>query len=398
MEPEGLRISRYWDFPLDKPKLQGSEEDFRREFDSLLTRTVERQMVSDAPLGAFLSSGTDSFAIVRAMKDAGHTDVTAFTIGFSNPDYDESPFTRLAADALGVKLVSESISPPKTEELIRRIRPHAREPFADSSSIPVFLLCEMTARHVKVALSGEGADELLAGYATHQANRMARLLRLVPGFVREGLLRPIAWRLPEWGGKYSLREKATRFLHGAGEGKWRDHASWRVLLTPELKRLVYTPEFFEQTKGFDPLAKYVEPMLRAAGHGLPDIDCHTYADASFYLPSDMLVKADRMSMAHGLEVRVPFLDPAVVEFCFRLPAEMKINGRSRKHLLRRVIADRYPLALQQRPKSGFNMEYDHCGPGGVDFDNPFCRRISLPYERLFSRYHRMMLRHLLDML
>lgn len=389
---------KYWDFPLDAPRLRGSEDELAEEFDRLLRETVSRQMVSDVPLGVFLSAGTDSFAIVRAMVDAGHKDVTACSIGFSNPQWDELPFARKAAEALGVRVLAEQVDPGLGRELIPRIRPHAREPFADSSSIPTWQLCEMTRKHVTVALSGEGADELLGGYATHRASDMARFARLIPGFVRQGLLTPLAHRLREGGGKYSLREKSTRFLFGAGQGKWRDHASWRTLLTPELKREVYTPEFHEATKGFDPVGRYVEPMRRASAAGLDDLHCRLYADLSFYLPSDMLVKADRMSMAHGLEVRVPFLDLAVVDFCWRLPAKMKIKGESRKHLLRRVIADRYPLELQQRPKSGFNMEYDLNAPPWVAFDNPFCRATRVPTDRLFGRYHQMMLEYLLAML
>ena len=395
---EDGRITRekYWDLPLGAEKSRSDDRELTEEFDRLLTRVVERQMVADVPLGGFLSSGTDSFAIVRAMQNVSHGQTRAFSIGFTDKRFDELPFTKQAAEVLGVALDSQTMR-LDFDSLVRRVAPHCREPFADSSSLPVYLLCEMASRHVKVALSGDGGDEMLGGYASYRAAGRAAAYRHLPRWLRRHLLAPLARRLPEVGGKYTLREKAARFVLGAEEGKWRDHASWRVVLHDELKRSVYTDEFYRQVKDFDPLDLYVEPMRRAHGAGCGELDCLLYADLTFYLPNDMLVKVDRMSMAHGLEVRVPFLDVDLLEFCWRLPDRMKIRGRRTKHILREVISDLYPPSLQRRPKSGFNVA-PRPDRLPVQFRNRFCRPIALDYRQAFGRYHQLMIEYMLRVL
>ena len=388
---------KYWDLPLDAPKLDGGDAELTEEFDRMLGAAVERQMISDVPLGGFLSSGTDSFAIIRAMQNVSRGRTRAFSVGFADSRFDELPWTRQAAAALDVHLDAQ-VMPLDYQALCPRVAPHCLMPFADSSALPVYQLCRAARRHVTVALSGDGADEMLGGYATYAAAAQAATYRRVPRLLRRGLLAPLARRMPDLGGKYSLRDKAGRFVVGAEEGPMRDHAAWRVILHRELKEKVYTPEFLRQTEGFDPLGLYAEPVARARAAGCGVLDSLLYADQTFYLPNDMLVKVDRMSMAHGLEVRVPFLDVDLVEFCWRLPESMKRRGAMGKIILRGAIAEAYPEALQRRGKSGFNMACDRRGERTVRFDNPFCRPVSLAYRHSFGRYHQLMMRFLLEML
>ena len=389
-------FTKYWDLPLSAPKLAGSEEELTAEFDRLLRESVKRQMISDVPLGGFLSSGTDSFAIVRAMTAARPGQTRAFSVGFTDVRFDELPWTARAAAALGVPLETRRMD-LDMGSLCEEVAPHSREPFADSSALPTYQLCRMAAGHVKVALSGDGADEMLAGYATYPASTRARQYRRAPRWLRRSVLAPLARALPDTGGKYSLGETARRFVLGAEQGPWRDHASWRVVFHQVLKRLCYTSEFWNQVKDFDPIDLYAQPMRRAHEAGCETLDCLLYADQTFYLPNDMLVKVDRMSMAHGLEVRVPFLDKDLVEFCWRLPAAMKRRRRG-KYILRRSIAEEYPAALARRPKSGFNMAYDAARPPRPRLENPFCRPITLEPGHTFGRYHRLMIEYLLKFL
>ena len=355
VEKEKFIFKQYWDIKLDAPKLRESDDDLINEFDRLITKVVHRQTISDVPIGAFLSSGTDSFAVVRAMEKTNPGQTSAFSIGFNSKSFDELPDTKLAAKSLGVSLTSKYMN-IYDEDLLPEIARHCLEPFADSSCLPTYLLCKMASEHVKVALGGDGGDELLGGYDTYRANRYAEWYRRIPSRIRNGIVAPLVSAIPESDTRYSLRQKATRFVRGSEEGKWRDHASWRTIFPGSLKRIIYTPEFLRTVQDFDPINLYTKPMLRAKEEGCSDLDCYLYSDLNFYLPNDMLVKVDRMSMAHGLEVRVPLLDKELVEYAWKLPSHMKVrSGRIGKYILRRVIERDFPGPLKKRTKRGFNV-------------------------------------------
>ena len=345
---------RYWDLDLGASKRCESEAVLIEEFDRLITRVVKRQMISDVPVGAFLSSGTDSFAVVRALEQINPGRTEAFSIGFRERSFDELPDTELAAASLGVRLVSRYCD-MGAEVVLPRIIRHCCEPFADSSCLPTYLLCAMASEHVKVVLGGDGGDELLAGYETYRANGYAEWYRRVPSGIRRVVASSV-FVIPESGRRYSLRQKASRFVYGAEEGRWRDHASWRTIFPASLKRRLYLPELLQELQEHDPIDLYAEPMRRAKAAGCSDLDCCLYADLTFSLPNDMLVKVDRMSMAHGLEVRVPLLDRELVEYAWTLPPQMKLrSGHIGKYILRRVIEREYPKRLEKRSKRGFNV-------------------------------------------
>ncbi|XPV77165.1 MAG: asparagine synthase (glutamine-hydrolyzing) [Desulfovibrio sp.] len=389
-----VTVSTYWTMPIGQPRMRATEADMLAGFDAQLRAAVSRQMVSDVPLGAFLSSGVDSFAVVRAMQKNGHKDVKAFSIGFGRPEYDELPNARIAAEALGVNLTATQFQEADVA-LLKDIVPHTCDPFADSSAMPVYQLCQMTSEHVTVALSGDGADEMLGGYEVYTANKLARIYRFIPEALRRNIVKPLVALLPDKNAKYTLREKGGRFVFGAEQGLTRGHASWRVIMTPEMKKELYTPEFYEEVKDHDPVAPYANAMQNGLDAGLEPLEAALYADMVFYLPSDMLVKVDRMSMAHGLEVRVPLLDREFIDYCWSLPPEMKINGKVKKYILRKAISDLYPEELNRLPKSGFNVNYDSDGDfsfhdgGGIIDPVAACR----PHG--FGRYHQFLTRHAL---
>lgn len=386
-EKKSQHIIKYWDVPFGEKKIRTSEQEYLDEMDALFAEVVARQMISDVPVGIFLSAGTDSFAIARTIVKTGKKDIQAFSIGFKHQAFNELDKTRLAAKTLEIPLISQNLG-EDIEHIIDHVARHSQEPFADSSSLPLYLLSEMASRHVKVVLSGDGADELLGGYPIYKANHYAEIYRRFPSWIRTGLLRPLARWVPDIGGKYTYKEKVSRFLYGAEQGKGLDHVSWRVFIHQEWKKKLYTPDFYHAVKEFNPLELYLNHILHAKAQGCSDLDACLYADLKFYLPNDMLVKVDRMSMAHGLEVRVPFLDIEMVTFCWQLPEYLKIHHGTLKYILRKLIADCYPRTLQQMPKSGFNViTYRNLwSQKTADSKNPFYRPQQLAQLHRFSRY------------
>ena len=352
VEESGMRAWKYWSIPYtdQEPRSFSSAV---AEFTGLLDEVVRAQLVSDVPVGAFLSGGLDSAAIVRSMTRARRQGVHALTVGFDVPGFDERSYARQTADCLGVDLHSETVSLDAVH-LLPKLSLHMEEPTADSSMLPVYLLCRAARERFTVAISGDGADEILAGYDTYRATALAARYRKLPKIIRRGLIAPLAQRLPIRDGKYSLHQMAVRFTEGAEQGAGRDHASWRIMLTPSLKRRVYNQDFADSVAHADPVGNYAAAIVNPNGKDV--LTGLLHADTCFYLPNDMLVKVDRMSMAHGLEVRVPLLDDRVVGFCANLPAAYKLaNGKVRKHILRESLRDSLPAEILSRPKSGFNI-------------------------------------------
>jgi asparagine synthase (glutamine-hydrolysing) len=350
----GMRTWRYRDNPYEAEVRDVDIDEAIAGFDERFDRVVRSQMVSDVGVGAFLSGGIDSAAIVRGMQRAGLGAVRAFNIGFDWEGFDERPAARQTAQDLGVELEERTVQ-PEAAEVLPELSRHLEEPTADSSALPVWFLCRGAAERHKVALSGDGADEILAGYETYRAAELAERYRGIPAPIRHQLVERAVRLLPAGDGKYSLHQRATRFVHGAELGAGRDHCAWRIIFTDALKARLYAADFRRATEGLDAIGLYADhvdavPSSRERLAGLLN------ADMEFYLPNDMLVKVDRMSMAHGLEVRVPFLDDEIVRYCANLPADHKLHrGRVRKHLLRESLRGSIADDTLDAPKSGFNI-------------------------------------------
>lgn len=350
----GLRVQRYWDQPYSERAASIDFADAVVEFTEQFDRITKAQLVADVPVGAFLSGGLDSAAVVRAMKHAACGEVHALTVGFNAGGFDERGAARTTARSLGVALDEQEASLSDVT-LFQELSRHMEEPTADSSMLPVYLVCRAASERFKVCMSGDGADEILAGYDTYRATAMAERYRRLPCFLRRGIIGPLARRLPIREGKYGLHQVATRFVQGAEMGSGRDHCAWRLIFHEELKSRLYSPELRARVNGGDPLAGYAAcidevPAERDRLEGL------LHADTTFYLPNDMLIKVDRMSMANGLEVRVPFLDVEMVRYAASLPADFKLHRRRvRKHILRESLRGSIPDSVLDRPKSGFNI-------------------------------------------
>jgi asparagine synthase (glutamine-hydrolysing) len=316
----------------------------------LLGDAVGRRLVADVPLGAFLSGGIDSSTIAAMMRMRSNAAVRTYSIGFREEGFDEAPHARAVAAYLGTDHTELYVSPAEAREVIPELPTIYDEPFADSSQIPTYLLSKLTREHVTVALSGDGGDELFAGYTRH---RFARLASGMPAPMGKalacgiGVAGPALWErvfslLPtEWRPKLAADKmhKASRLFRAGEESGYLTLVSaW-----DDPDELVIG--------GKEPKGPIFDAGLARA---LPDsLDRMQYLDTITYLPDDILTKVDRASMAVALEVRVPILDHRIVEFSWRLPARFKMRGGKGKWLLRQVLYRHVPKALVERPKSGF---------------------------------------------
>jgi asparagine synthase (glutamine-hydrolysing) len=358
----GVRVSTYWSIPYRESADTIPFPEAVAQFTALLDRVTAAQLVADVPVGAFLSGGLDSAAIVRAMTRATGATST-LTVGFDVASFDERPAAKTVAERLGVPFTSQEVT-LDAADLLPRLSRHMEEPTADSSMLPVYLLCREARRRFTVAMSGDGADEILAGYDTYRATAFARRYRRLPVPVRRLLARG-ARHLPVTDRKYGVRQRATRFVEGAEMGPGRDHAAWRLLFSDALKARVFTEDFRRAVTASDPLGAYAARMAVPPATREP-LTRLLHADTTFYLPNDMLVKVDRMSMAHGLEVRVPFLDVELVAFAANLPAGYKLyGGRARKHILRESLRGSLPDRILEAPKAGFNAPLEAWMRGGL---------------------------------
>lgn len=354
-----LRLVRYWDiasFFLEKRAFK-NEAEAGEELRDLIDDAVRLRLVSDVPLGAFLSGGLDSSTIVAAMSllnDANS--VRSFSIGFSEEGFDERRHANLVARALGVNHVDQEVTEDMASAL-PDISYFADEPFADTSIIPMYFLSRMTREHVTVSLSGDGADEIFAGYETYAADYLRHLTRWVPaGLVRtlELIARTL---LPELRGKVSFDYKLRQFLKGHQQDAVGAHYAWRLIFTEDDKSDLLRPDVRDAMQTHDPLSEFRRFADEVAPAGL--IDKMMYVDLKTWLVDDILVKTDRASMAHGLETRMPFLDHRLVEFAAALPIDLKMKGLKKKYLLKRSQTSRLPASTLSRRKAGFNAPLAH---------------------------------------
>jgi len=348
------RLERYWQ--LGVPGVDGSAatsldiglEDAARELRVHLERVVRRRLISDVPLGAFLSGGIDSSAIVALMAGAMDEPVKTFTIGFEDRDgFDERPFARAVAERFGTEHHEEVVR-PSAVELVERLVWHHDQPFGDSSAIPTYLLSQVTRRHVTVALSGDGGDELFGGYERFAAGLAVDRLLGLPAVVRGAGERLVATLPPD-----ALRGRVgrvQRFAAAVEKGMPWAYLDW----------ISYVPEPWRRglLEAPDDWAREDYARRWRASAGARPLDRLLALNVETYLVDDLLVKADRMSMAHGLEVRSPFLDTGLLEFATRLEPSLKIRGLSLKRVLKHALADLLPREVLSRPKRGFGVPLD----------------------------------------
>jgi asparagine synthase (glutamine-hydrolysing) len=326
----------HWRKDDGRPRAAGEYEE---ELSALLDSSIRYRMISDVPLGAFLSGGIDSSLTVALMRKAGSGPVKTFSIGFGERGYDESPHARAVARHLGTDHHEKICTPQEALALVRRIPDAYDEPFADSSAIPTMLVSEFTRRHVTVSLSGDGGDELFCGYPRYRWVRQGGMALRIPGFLRKPVASLLS-RIPV----HKVQRGAESVLHDDPAEMYFDTVG--IFGRRGLSGIVADPVD-------DSHLSYFRTFRDPRSGGIVERAMAT--DILTYLPDDILAKVDRASMAYSLEARVPLLDHRVVEFAARLPMEFKVRGGETKHLLRKILLRHVPGELLDRPKMGFGI-------------------------------------------
>jgi asparagine synthase (glutamine-hydrolysing) len=348
-------IERYWSLSY-APKLNVSDpRELHEPIRDAIRAATQRRLISDVPLGAFLSGGIDSSAVVAAMAEAADGPVKTFSIGFENAAYDELPHARRVAELFGTDH-HEFVVRPDAIEMIPTIVRHYGEPFADSSAIPSFQLAALTRRHVTVALNGDGGDESFGGYTRYVANRLANRLDFLPLALRRALAsgdRRIS-DAPAVGRDTSVVNKARRLVQALALEPPERYARYVSWFDERRRAQLYTGEFQALLGESTAAAGVIAAPWRGAS-GSDVLDVMLEVDATTYLPDDLIAKIDIATMAHALEARSPLLDHQLMEFAATIPAEFKVRGRQKKWIFREALRDWLPAEILDRPKQGFSV-------------------------------------------
>jgi len=343
-----LKCEKYWSLSY-LPKLEIEEQEACQLLREKMTESVRLRMISDVPLGAFLSGGIDSSIVVGLMAGQSSKPVKTFSIGFKEAAFDETVHARRIAEKWGTEH-HEFIVEPDAASIIPMLVRHYGEPYADSSAIPTYYVAKMTRQHVTVALNGDGGDESFVGYERYMANDLAGRLQAIPGLASvAGALHSM---IPDSVNPKSNLRRARRFLSVASQPMAERYGRWLTYFTEEDKQSLYSGDF-RSVVGAHSNGMY--NGLFAEFEKLGPIDSALAADVASYLPFDLLVKVDITSMANSLEARSPFLDHEVMELAARLPVKLKYKDRQLKYLLKKAFSDLLPAENVNRRKMGFGV-------------------------------------------
>ena len=356
---EGGRFTErpYWDMPVPQaPGARTAELPAAQVEESIRTTLLEAvkcRLMSDVPLGVFLSGGIDSTSILACMSRAAPGSVRSFSVAFKEPSFDESVHFRDVARHFGTRHEDRVLTPEDLLGILPAIASTMDEPLGDASILPTYLLSRFTREKVTVALGGDGGDELFAGYPTYQAHRMAGAYERLPAFLRARLIEPLVRRLPVSRANLSLDFRAKTFIRGTGLSPELRNQIWLgsfsdaealSILSPDLREGLATADLYDEVRRNMDRA----PAADAIGKLL-------YVDLKMYLQDGVLVKVDRASMACSLEVRAPLLDYRFVELIGRLPTSWKLKGMTTKHIFKRAMKPWLPPGIIRRPKKGFGI-------------------------------------------
>ncbi|MEW6096778.1 MAG: asparagine synthase (glutamine-hydrolyzing) [bacterium] len=343
--PDQFSIREYWDFNFgNTQKLK--EEYYKENLIQLLTDAVKCRLMSEVPLGAFLSGGIDSSCVVAIMSQLSEKPVITSSIGFDERAFDELKFAQVVSSQFKTNH-HEHVVRPNALEILSKLVYHFDEPFADSSAIPTYYVSKMAKEEVTVALSGDGGDEFFAGYNSYRYHiSQDRIRRMLPTFIKRYILKPMLNRYPKsWRARKYLTSISSSFEESLIRSKFACDYS--------MKQELYTHEFKSQLANYDP-SIVLEPYLKRSKEW--DILSRAqYIDAKTYLPDDILVKVDRMSMAVSLEVRAPFLDHELIEFVSTIPPNLRLKGGISKYILKKAMEGLIPSEILRRGKKGFSV-------------------------------------------
>jgi asparagine synthase (glutamine-hydrolysing) len=350
-ENDGIKVFPYWEMPeIDEDDMLSDRKEVEEKFAFLLRDSIRLRMRSDVPYGAFLSGGLDSSSIVALMSSITPQPVRTFTIGFGSRRHDERLLARQVADKFATDHHEHEVEPEGFEEALQRVIHHYDEPFGDSSAIPVGLVSQNAARQVKMVLTGDGGDEALSGYTAYQGEKFARNYQRLPGPLRRsapGVVRKIAAISPA-GARLTMARMSDVFT--SSNMAFTDRLIQKVSWSGDVSVKQLLSHFDDQV----PIEDLMETLMAPCPYR-DNFYRLMYFNLKVSLPDDMLVKVDRMSMAHSLEVRTPFLDYRLIETMVRVDKNIKMPGMQRKSILRNTIGRRLPPALLKAPKRGFSV-------------------------------------------
>lgn len=353
--PGVVEVRPYWELPWPDESAPPSEEECCERLRELLLESVRLRLISDVPLGALLSGGLDSSTVVALMTRLINRPVKTFSIGFAEKDFSELAYARQVAKHLGTEH-HELVVEPKACDLVKQLMGYFDEPFGDPSAVPTFLVSQLARESVTVALSGDGGDELFAGYDRYQEARRHQVYDWLPQPLRRNVLLPLSDRLP-----YFMYGK--NYLHHIALDDGLERYLNATMLPLPMKQRLVSREFLACVGSLD--CSKVFRQVIPNGHARPLLERIVYLDTKTELPGDILAKVDRMSMAHSLEVRVPLLDHAFVEFVARLPMHHKLRGNVTKYIFRKAFGDLLPPEIWRRPKMGFALPIRHWFAGDL---------------------------------
>jgi len=343
----------FWDLDhIEETYKDLSEDEMAGLLIDELTGVIQRQIRSDVPIGIFLSGGIDSSLIASVAAEKCALNLEAFTIGFKEESYNELTSARIVTDRLGLNLNEFILSEDDIVREIEHIMSFIDEPLFDYSAIPVYFVSKLARSKVKTVIGGEGGDELFGGYQTHYLNKITQWYRKIPHIARKGISSAVN-RLPESHNYLSTAYKLKRFAYGADFPYDEGHYRWKVLFDEKQKQKLLSSDFIRETDGLDSyhtMGRYFN-IARAKGYSIEDQ--LMYVDFKTFLQDDPLHKTDRMSMANSLEVRVPLLDNAIIDFSRKVPVNKKIKGFQSKYLLKKALSRFQPPEIAFGKKRGF---------------------------------------------
>jgi asparagine synthase (glutamine-hydrolysing) len=351
VEQGQVKTRLYWEAPNCSQKL--SEGEAREKLVELMDRSTRLRLISDVPLGVFLSGGVDSSSIAALAARAKTEKLKTFSIGFHDRSFDETEYAQAVANHVGSEHHVAHFDPATALQTMEELWEVLDEPIADASIIPTYFLSKMTREHVTVALAGEGGDELFGGYPTYQAHRLADVWGLLPAPLRRSILEPAIRSLPVSMNNLSFDYKAKRFISAVEEPPVRRHLRWMGSIPITEHTALIAPDMLALSGD-----EQLYPGLGAGsgnGSGHDVVSTIMRLDMATYLPDDLLVKSDRASMAASLEVRLPFLAYPLVEFAVSLPSSLKLRGMTTKYLLKKAMEPYLPDRTLHRPKKGFGI-------------------------------------------
>jgi len=370
-----ITLERYWQPDFSK-KIDISEEEAGERAIQILRDSVKVRLMSEVPLGAFLSGGIDSSAVVALMSQESSDPVKTFSIGFEEQDFSELHHARRVAEHVGADH-HEFIVRPDALEVLPLLVQHYGEPYADSSAIPTYYVARETRKHVTVALNGDGGDESFAGYERYAAMRLAETYHRIPAVLRDSFVQQAVGLIPSSSTKRSRVRDVQRFLQAASLPKVQRYLKWVSVFDTAAKENLYSDDFRHETQSIR-AADLLSPWFqRANGAGI--VDAALLADINTYLPNDLLVKVDIATMAVSLEARSPFLDHHLIEFAASLPEKFKLRGLTTKYLLKRMLKKLLPAENLDRRKMGFGVPIGHWLRGKLQ---PFLRETILSEKAL----------------